>query len=147
MCYKKKTFIILLFLNGLTNKNTCRRIQSFTEFFFYGSFKIFYIFLHSFFLINFNFYYNNAFFKYNRFSINFVTFISFPMMATNTVIDTISVGLSPDQVTIIPDGTRAYVTNQASNTVSVIDIATNTVITNIPVGVAPTGIATGTICE
>lgn len=69
------------------------------------------------------------------------------MMATNTVIDTISVGLSPDQVTIIPDGTRAYVTNQASNTVSVIDIATNTVITNIPVGVAPTGIATGTICE
>ncbi|WP_438820704.1 YncE family protein [Bacillus thuringiensis] len=65
----------------------------------------------------------------------------------HTVIDTISVGLSPDQVTIIPDGTRAYVTNQASNTVSVIDIATNTVITNIPVGVAPTGIATGTICE
>ncbi|MCB4335228.1 hypothetical protein DZB82_06870 [Bacillus sp. dmp5] len=24
----------LLFLNGLTNKNTCKRIQSFTEFFF-----------------------------------------------------------------------------------------------------------------
>ncbi len=67
MCYKKKTFIILLFLNGLTNKNTCRRIQSFTEFFFYGSFKIFYIFLHSFFLINFNFYYNNAFFKIQSF--------------------------------------------------------------------------------
>ncbi len=42
---------------------------------------------------------------------------------------------------------RAYVTNQASNTVSVIDIATNTIITTIPVGVAPTGIATGTICE
>lgn len=68
-------------------------------------------------------------------------------MATNTLIDTIPVALSPDQVTIIPDGTRAYVTNQGSNTVSVIDIATNTVITNVPVGFAPTGIATGTICE
>ncbi|WP_423230010.1 hypothetical protein [Bacillus cereus] len=55
--------------------------------------------------------------------------------------------ISIPKLVIIPDGTRAYVTNQASNTVSVIDIATNTVITNVPVGVAPTGIATGTICE
>ncbi|WP_329767539.1 hypothetical protein, partial [Bacillus nitratireducens] len=47
----------------------------------------------------------------------------------------------------IPDGTRAYVTNQASNTVSVINTATNTVIDTVPVGVAPTGIATGFICE
>lgn len=78
MCYKKKTFILLLFLNRLTNKNTCRRIQSFTEFFFYGPFKIFYIFLHSFFLINFKFYYKNAFLKYNRLSINFVP--SFPFL-------------------------------------------------------------------
>ena len=30
---QEKSFIILLFLNGLTNKITCRRIQSFTEFF------------------------------------------------------------------------------------------------------------------
>ncbi|KZE08310.1 collagen triple helix repeat domain protein [Bacillus mycoides] len=66
---------------------------------------------------------------------------------TNTVIGIIPVALSPDQVTIIPDGTRAYVTNQASNIVSIINIATNTVIATVPVGVAPTGIATGTICE
>ncbi|WP_368908890.1 hypothetical protein, partial [Bacillus wiedmannii] len=46
-----------------------------------------------------------------------------------------------------PDGTLAYVTNQGSNTVSVINTATNTVIDTVPVGVAPTGIATGTICE
>lgn len=39
----------------------------------------------------------------------------------------------------------AYVTNQGSNTVSVINTATNTVIDTVPVGVAPTGIATGTI--
>jgi YVTN family beta-propeller protein len=32
--------------------------------------------------------------------------------------------------------TRAYVTNYASNTVSVIDTATNTVVATIPVGVA-----------
>ncbi len=68
-------------------------------------------------------------------------------VATNTVIDTIPVALSPDQVTIIPNGTLAYVTNQGSNTVSVINTATNTVIDTVPVGVAPTGIATGTICE
>jgi YVTN family beta-propeller protein len=44
-------------------------------------------------------------------------------------------------VAITPDGTRVYVTNQLSNTVSVIDTATNTFIATI-VGVAcPAGIA------
>ena len=61
--------------------------------------------------------------------------------ATNTVIATIPVGLVPFGVAITPDGTRAYVTNEDSNTVSVIDIATNTVVATIPVGVAPSGIA------
>lgn len=66
--------------------------------------------------------------------------------ATNTVIATIPVGASPDQVTILPDGTFAYVTNQVDNTVSVIDIATNMVIATIPGFNGPTGIKTGTIC-
>lgn len=65
---------------------------------------------------------------------------------TNTVIATIPVGASPDQVTILPDGTFAYVTNQVDNTVSVIDIATNMVIATIPGFNGPTGIKTGTIC-
>jgi len=62
------------------------------------------------------------------------------------VIATIPVGLSPDQVTILPDGSLAYVTNQLDQTVSVIDIATNTVIDTIPGFNGPTGIKTGTIC-
>ena len=38
------------------------------------------------------------------------------------------------------DGTRAYVTNQNSNTVSVINTATNAVINTINVGTEPVGI-------
>jgi YVTN family beta-propeller protein len=42
-------------------------------------------------------------------------------------------------VAITPDGTRAYVTNSSSASVSVINTATNTVIASIPVGVFPVG--------
>ena len=35
----------------------------------------------------------------------------------------------------------AYITNQTSNDVSVIDIATNTVVANVPVGASPFGVA------
>lgn len=63
------------------------------------------------------------------------------------MIATIPVGLSPDQVTILPDGTLTYVTNQLDNTVSIIDIATNTAIDTIPVFNSITGIKTGTICH
>lgn len=62
------------------------------------------------------------------------------------VIATIPVGLSPDQVTVLPNGKFAYVTNQADNTVSVVKIATNTVIATLPGFNGPTGIETGTIC-
>ena len=61
--------------------------------------------------------------------------------ATNTVVATIPVGVSPFGVAITPDGTRAYVANQDSNTVSVIDTATNTVIATIPVGANPVAVA------
>ncbi|GAB2814309.1 hypothetical protein GCM10027176_18620 [Actinoallomurus bryophytorum] len=61
--------------------------------------------------------------------------------ATNTVIDTITVGGAPVDVAFNPRGTRAYVTNSASNTVSVINTATNTVIDTIGVGSVPAGVA------
>jgi YVTN family beta-propeller protein len=44
-------------------------------------------------------------------------------------------------VAITPDGTRAYVANRFSNTVSVIDTATNTVLSTIPVGPLPLWVA------
>ena len=37
--------------------------------------------------------------------------------------------------------TKAYVTNNSDNTVSVIDTGTNTVIATVPVGLNPSGIA------
>src|SRR5215470_11885649 len=57
--------------------------------------------------------------------------------ATNTVVSTIPVGISPAGVAVTPDGSNVYVTNFTSNTVSVIDTATNTVVSTIPVGSAP----------
>ena len=63
--------------------------------------------------------------------------------ATNAVVGSaIPVGSEPVGIAITPDGTKAYVTNQNANTVSVIDTATNTVVGSaIPVGSAPFGIA------
>ena len=61
--------------------------------------------------------------------------------ATNTVIDTITVGADPPGVAVSPDGMTAYVTNNGSSTVSVIDTTTNTVIDTIAVGANPFGVA------
>ena len=61
--------------------------------------------------------------------------------ATNTVIATIPVGSFPGDVAISPDGTRAYVTNSNSATISVINTATNSVIATIPVGLQVLDIA------
>src|SRR5215831_3382169 len=57
--------------------------------------------------------------------------------ATNTVVSTIPVGISPGGVAVTPDGSKVYVTNFLSNTVSVIATATNTVVSTIPVGPPP----------
>ena len=46
-------------------------------------------------------------------------------------------GTQPRNVTITPDGTSAYVANDTSNSVSVIDTATNTVTATILVGAKP----------
>jgi len=57
------------------------------------------------------------------------------------VFATIPVGAGPFGVAITPDGTRAYVTNDSSNTVSVVDISNNSVFATIPVGGSPIGVA------
>jgi YVTN family beta-propeller protein len=48
---------------------------------------------------------------------------------------------NPFGVAITPDGSRAYVTLNALNIVSVIDTATNAVVATIPVGLSPIGVA------
>jgi YVTN family beta-propeller protein len=52
------------------------------------------------------------------------------------------VGANPTGIAITPNGARAYVTNFADNTVSVIDTASNTVVGSpISVGSGPAGVA------
>jgi len=53
------------------------------------------------------------------------------------LLGSVTVGLSPDWVTLTPDGRRAYVANAASNSVSVVDIQALKEITRIPVGEVP----------
>ncbi|BBX70329.1 YVTN family beta-propeller repeat protein [Mycolicibacterium psychrotolerans] len=58
----------------------------------------------------------------------------------NTVVATVGVGRTPTRIAVSPDGTRAYVTNTSSRSVSVIDTATNTVIDTVRVGHRPTAV-------
>jgi YVTN family beta-propeller protein len=60
---------------------------------------------------------------------------------TNTVVATVAVGSIPVDVSITPDGARAYVTNAGSNSVSVIDTSTNAVTATVPVGANPVNAA------
>lgn len=53
----------------------------------------------------------------------------------------IPVGVTPGGITLAPGGARAYVANQGSNTVSVIDTATDTVSSTIPTGAGPSYVA------
>ena len=61
-------------------------------------------------------------------------------MVTNTVIDTITVGLNPQGVSASADGMRVYMGNTSDSTVSVINTATNAVVATVHVGVYPQGI-------
>ena len=47
------------------------------------------------------------------------------------------VGHHPDWLTFTPDGTRVYVANAGSNSVSVVDVATHKELMQIPVGQVP----------
>jgi len=57
----------------------------------------------------------------------------------NTKVATIRVGKEPRSVAITPNGKRAYVTNMAAGTVSVIDTVSRSVIKTIKVGTEPFG--------
>ncbi len=61
--------------------------------------------------------------------------------ATNTVLTSFAIGGTPRYVALKPDGTRAYVTNQTTNSVFVFNTSTNTLVTTIGVGASPMGIA------
>ncbi|MHB1406463.1 MAG: YncE family protein [Desulfitobacteriaceae bacterium] len=60
---------------------------------------------------------------------------------SDELIATIPVGVTPYFPKRTPDGTKVYVPNFGSNTVSVICTATNQVLATIPVGIAPTAVA------
>lgn len=53
----------------------------------------------------------------------------------------VAVGNHPESVSVLPDGTRAYVSNGADNSVSVIDLTQMRVMATIPVGGEPRGTA------
>jgi YVTN family beta-propeller protein len=57
------------------------------------------------------------------------------------VIAEIPVGARPHNVALDASGRTAYVSNQESDTISVIDLATNTVAATLPAGFGPAGIA------
>ena len=59
-----------------------------------------------------------------------------PFTAINTGTTSVTATITATPMSVA----YAYITNQQSNNVSVINLATNTVITNIPVGKAPTGV-------
>src|SRR6266496_1641069 len=67
--------------------------------------------------------------------------VSVIQAASNTVIDTVPVGVRPMHAEVSPDGRRVYVSNQGSDTVSVIDVASRAVVATIPVGHSPFGVA------
>ncbi|KAI9024794.1 hypothetical protein DFJ74DRAFT_642810 [Hyaloraphidium curvatum] len=64
-------------------------------------------------------------------------------MTTQTFPVTIPVFNDPRGIAVSPDGTRTYVTNGGSNTVSIIDNSAFTILTNVPVGSNPIGVAVG----
>jgi YVTN family beta-propeller protein len=53
------------------------------------------------------------------------------------LLNTIPVGRGPDWMTILPDGSKCFVSNAGSDTVSVIDVASRKELTQIRVGRIP----------
>lgn len=61
-------------------------------------------------------------------------------LATDEIVDTIQVGASPTEMRMNPDGTKLFVLNSLSGSVSVIDTSTNRVIAEIPLSKGVKGI-------
>ena len=60
--------------------------------------------------------------------------------ASGDLIDFVATGAGAHAIAIAPDGSRAWVTNQADDSVSVIDTASREVVATVSVGAAPNGI-------
>jgi len=61
---------------------------------------------------------------------------------TNSIIGaSITVGNLPQGVTIAPDGKYAYIANEGTNAISVLDVATRNVVGTVPVGSGPSAVA------
>ncbi|GAA1007162.1 serine/threonine-protein kinase [Streptomyces thermogriseus] len=67
-------------------------------------------------------------------------YLALPDPPAPASVSSIRVGGHPEGVAVSPDGRRAYVTNERSSSVSVIDTATNKVDRTIPVGSFPKGV-------
>jgi YVTN family beta-propeller protein len=63
------------------------------------------------------------------------------VQANSRVIATIPVGSFPDGIVVSPDSSTVYVSDEVTNTVSVIDSVTNTLTATIPVGPVPGSLA------
>jgi len=63
--------------------------------------------------------------------------------STNALMNTITVGMMPAELTFSFDGTKAYVANGDDDNVTIIDTATKAVLTTISVGDNPVGAWTG----
>jgi YVTN family beta-propeller protein len=61
--------------------------------------------------------------------------------ATNAVVATIPVGVSPTGVAVSADGTRVYIANSGSDSVSVIDATRNSILATVATGIEPSGVA------
>jgi YVTN family beta-propeller protein len=61
--------------------------------------------------------------------------------AANIVVATVPVADGPSGIALTPDRRRAFVANQGSDDVSVIDTATNMVMATVPVSNRPNGVA------
>jgi YVTN family beta-propeller protein len=70
----------------------------------------------------------------NSLLLNSVAVFSLPDLM---LLATIPVGRGPDWMTFLPDGSKCYVSNAGSNSVSVIDVAARKELTQIPVGKIP----------
>lgn len=73
-------------------------------------------------------------------ALSLATGMSVPASA-QTVITSVPVGSSPQRLAVNPTTNRVYVSNNGSNTVSVIDGTNNTSIATTPVGSKPMGVA------